>query len=116
MSERTQQDEAVDEVFEQLVDDELEAFVFASYTGDLPGSAMSYSPADDGRLDLLNGPPCRIPRMELMGRLVHDLSIFFDRPPEKVAEVAAHVARDHCGWSEDRRQRVVDSPEEWGGE
>jgi len=106
MTERTDRDDAIDEVFDDLVDDELESFIFASYADGPPGSAMSFSPADKGDFPADDAPPCRIPRLELLGKLVFDFSMFFGQSPEHISEIAAHVARDHYGWSPDKTEQM----------
>jgi len=95
-----ERDETIDRAFEFLVDDELEGFAIAvSVDSDL--KAMSFTPIDEDPKQYADADVCRLPRNELLGKLLADLAVMYGRHPEDVADVATHVAVDHLGVDDD---------------
>mgnify|MGYP006273878101 CR=1 FL=1 len=95
-----ERDDAINQAFDYLVDDELEGFAIAvSIDGEL--KAMSFTPTDDDPEQYADAAVCRLPRNELLGKLLADFSVMYGHHPEDVADVATHVAVDHLGMDTD---------------
>jgi hypothetical protein len=111
VSDAAGRDDAINRVFEFLVDDDLEGFaIAASIDGDL--KAMSFTTLDEDPEQYADADVCRLPRNELLGKLLADFSVMYGRRPEDVADVATHVAVDHLGVDDEaigtlRRQIAV---------
>jgi len=97
---RDDRDDAIDRAFELLVGDELKGFAIAALVGgDL--KAMSFTPMDENPEQYADADVCRLPRNELLGKLLADLAVMYGRHPEDIAGVATHVAVDHLGVDND---------------
>lgn len=96
MKDAGERDDAINQAFEFLVDEELEGFaIAASVDGEL--KAMSFTPFDDDPEQYANHDVCRLPRNELLGKLLADIAVIYGRHPEDVASVATHIAVNHLG-------------------
>jgi hypothetical protein len=97
---RNDRDDAIDRAFGFLVDDDLEGFaIAASVDGDL--KVMSFAPLDEGPEQYTDADVCRLPRNELLGKLLADFAVMYGQHPEDVADVATYVAVDHLGIDDD---------------
>jgi hypothetical protein len=105
MSQRSARDESIDEAFNHLVDDDLEGFALAARVdGEL--KAVSFTPQDEGMYVPPDAPLCRLPRNELLGKLIADFALIFAHPPEEIANVATHVSTDHLGITEEKVEQA----------
>lgn len=89
-------DDVINQAFEQLVDDDLDAFLLlTSIDGNIEG--VSFSPRYENPEAFDDSAICQLPLMELLGGCIAEAALEYGLPPEEVADVGAHVSVDHLG-------------------